>query len=582
MLTNPVELPLLTSSKNFEKNIYVTPGDKYNKFREAYIEAEKARELINYRLDKLNYESEMLKNIRRNQMNQRINPNMYSNQFIDPVYFPLEYPIRGEPVSLPKIEMGMPLEKFVAKQKKCKHDGKLTMTDVVALMGLCCNKGNNNPIIFDPRLFQQESKIKTPLKLFQQESKIKTPLKVETVTHPRKVSEIMLKASTPSPINTLKETQVIPKMKIDNLGQFTFDWWRVTRNFVNMYKFFSISKKYGKNTNIRDPIINEMTKAVIGHIDSIASWLLAIEDSFIDELRVYNNLNLNFTESNKKFNFKRCSEIIVALLTKFLTNLYSKSGKLLDLPEKIQEILYKYIKEKAYLPRKYLSTYEINRLDFYFYGGLKNVTDFQAAMILAYLIISRSMVQKIFLLSRQSMPQFKNFANIEPTCFILGSILHYLVKGAFNISPAMVKELLALLNYYRNYHLFKKDIESQGDIFNAESFNYEDTDEISKNLIPESELNEFWKENVNWVNWFKEKIFNWAVNMSKIIIKKYTQLPEVNNERKSAVVRPSDRKTTVIRPEDRKSTLMRIPERKQTIVRPNDRKTSKFFSDLPA
>ena len=82
MLTNPVELPMPTSSKNIEKNIYVTPGDKYYKFREAYIEAEKARELINYRLDKLNYESEMLKNIGRNQMNQRINPNMYSNQFI--------------------------------------------------------------------------------------------------------------------------------------------------------------------------------------------------------------------------------------------------------------------------------------------------------------------------------------------------------------------------------------------------------------------------------------------------------------------------------------------------------------------
>jgi len=574
MLTSPVELPMLTQSKNFEKNINVTPGDNYNKFREAYIEAEKARELINQRLYKLNYESEMLKNIGKSQINQRINPNMYLNQFIEPVYYPLEYPLRGEPVTLPKIEMGMPLEKFEAKQKKCKHDGKLTITDVVALMGLCCNNrgNNNNPIVIDPRLYQQG----------YNESKIKTPLKVETVTRPRKVSEIMSKASTPSPINTLKETQTIPKRKIDNVGQFTFDWWRVARNFVNMYKFFSISKKYGKNTNIRDPIINEMTKAVIGHIDSIANWLLAIEDSFIDELRVYNNLNLNFTESNKKFNFKRCSEIIVALLTKFLTNLYSKSGKLLDLPEKIQEILYKYIKEKAYLPRKYLSTYEINRLDFYFYGGLKNVTDFQAAMILAFLIISRSMVQKIFLLPRQSLPQFKNFANIEPTCFILGSILHYLVKGAFNISPAMVKELLALLNYYRNYHLFSKDIESQRDIFNAESFNYEDTDEISKNLIPESELNEFWKENVNWVNWFKQKIFNWAVNMSKIIIKKFTQLPEVNNERKSAIVRPSDRKTTVIRPDDSKATLMRIPERKQTVVRPNDRKTTKFFTDLPA
>ena len=33
------------------------------------------------------------------------NPNLYSQQFIDPIYYPLEMPVNAEPMSLPKIEL---------------------------------------------------------------------------------------------------------------------------------------------------------------------------------------------------------------------------------------------------------------------------------------------------------------------------------------------------------------------------------------------------------------------------------------------------------------------------------------------
>jgi hypothetical protein len=81
-----------------------------------------------------------------------------------------------------------------------------------------------------------------------------------------------------------------------------------------------------------------------------------------------------------------------------------------------------------------------------------------------------------------------------------------------------LNELLPLVNYYRNYKITKKQIESQIENMEFKSSEMEDTDEISKNLIQESNLSQFWKENSAFVDSCKQKIFNWALNVVKLIV----------------------------------------------------------------
>ena len=103
-------------------------GLEQDKFGDVYKNINTANTLIKTRLERLKHESELLKGIGKNfvpynrdvanshnmrnmmkNKNGLMNPNLYANQYIDPIYYPLEMPINAEPVTLPKIELGQPL-----------------------------------------------------------------------------------------------------------------------------------------------------------------------------------------------------------------------------------------------------------------------------------------------------------------------------------------------------------------------------------------------------------------------------------------------------------------------------------------
>ena len=65
------------------------------------------------------------------------------------------------------------------------------------------------------------------------------------------------------------------------------------------------------------------------------------------------------------------------MIRKYLESLIASSTKLIDIPERVQQIIYSYIKDKGYFPKNYLSTYQVNRIDYNFYGGTKNLQDDQ-------------------------------------------------------------------------------------------------------------------------------------------------------------------------------------------------------------
>lgn len=53
------------------------------------------------------YDMRMMSNAK----GQIMNPNLYPHQFTDPIYYPLEMPLSGEPIALPNIEVGAPSQK---------------------------------------------------------------------------------------------------------------------------------------------------------------------------------------------------------------------------------------------------------------------------------------------------------------------------------------------------------------------------------------------------------------------------------------------------------------------------------------
>ena len=113
--------------------------------------------------------------------------------------------------------------------------------------------------------------------------------------------------------------------------------------------------------------------------------------------------------------------------------------------------------------------------------------------------------------------------------------MHYLTRDTFNNNPTMLKEILALMNYYRNYHIYNKAVESQDDIFNNNMV-FRDEDEFSDYLIDESSITEFWTLNSEFVETYKNYVYSWACRLGKLIRLKYQKsdpnlLPRRNLER---------------------------------------------------
>ena len=213
------------------------------------------------------------------------------------------------------------------------------------------------------------------------------------------------------------------------------------------------------------------------------------------------------------------------MIKKFMENLIAKTTKLTDIPEKIQEIIYEYIKERAFFAKDYLTTFQVNRMDFEFYGSTRNVTPSRAGMFLAYLLIIGVLVQQVLLHMREIFKEFKQFPKVDESGKYVGPIIHYLTRDTFISSPKTVTNCLGLFNYYRNYHVFNEQIEKQKDSFKG-MLTFEENeneDEYAEFLIPEEQISSFWNLNSAFVETFRKFIYSWAVKLAKIIRLKYSK-----------------------------------------------------------
>ena len=277
----------------------------------------------------------------------------------------------------------------------------------------------------------------------------------------------------------------------------------------------------------------------------LKDWIIAITEGFWEKFK--DDTDLSFTKKDSKKKLTQKSQKIIDMIRTYLENLIKRATKLEDIPEVIKEIIYNYIKDKTYFPKRYLKIYQITRIDFNFYGETKNLDDAQVGMLLALLIISRVTVKNILFNMKDIFVEFKKYKNIDKTANYIGSIMHYLTSDTFNNNPSKLKKKLALMNYYRNYHIYNSELEPHGDnifndieirdedkyeygdnIFNDIELKDEDEDEdeyfgLGYCLIDKSSIIEFWNldENADFIKFYKNDVYSWACKLGKSIRLKY-------------------------------------------------------------
>ena len=310
------------------------------------------------------------------------------------------------------------------------------------------------------------------------------------------------------------------------------EWAKLFKDFVNIYVFFSSAKKYScERSKLRNKLINERIANVVNDIAVLKDWIISIEESFFYEFKNYEEFNGELiTQGEQNIITKKN---ILKNIKIYINNLKSNLD---EIPENVQNILYKYIKDNSYFPKKYLSKFEINRLDFKFYGETKNISSKHSAMILSYLIINGVTIQQILLHLKDVFTEYSECFNIEKAAINLGSVLHNLVKKIFEKKLKLKNDVLALFNYYRNYHLFDENIEKLKDKFN-EKIDIEENDsqdEYNKNLLPLHKIKTFFNENDKILNEYMDNIYNWAIELSKNLRKKFNSSKDINRISKNS------------------------------------------------
>ena len=169
-LVNNHQIPNLNNTTKLSSNynnelppIPKTPINQNDKYKQAYDNCNQAKGLIQTRLNKLLYEKKVLGEMKQNfnpysadyesiyklrtlgnAKGKLGNPHLYNNQFMDPIYYPLEMPITAEPVTLPKIEIGHPMG-----NKKCCNNG-LGIEQILALFAALKKRRPAQQVVYPP------------------------------------------------------------------------------------------------------------------------------------------------------------------------------------------------------------------------------------------------------------------------------------------------------------------------------------------------------------------------------------------------------------------------------------------------
>ena len=459
-------------------------------------------------------------------------------------------PIQNNNISLPKIQMGLPINNSLCKNYNncncCHNCNNFNLKDLIILLHSfqnnkdSINNNNNNNSYSIPRktrIFSfekiseknnnensDEIKYESPIRSSISRKNFFDDTSIPSIIfkEPKKIS-LKKRKKTPRKSSKTNKKQIkkIRKLRI-NKKKKMIDWWKLAKDFTELFVYYKTAMKYSKNRKIRNKRINERKKIIGNELLILKDWIISIEQPFWNEFKIFKNLNLSFKHSNSKIKKEKEIQKIIAIIKKYMENLILKTEKLKDIPLRIQKILYNFIKEKNYFAKLFLSTNQVNRLDFHFYGSTRMMNESQRSMLLSFLLINGVTVQQILLHIGEHFPEFKNLKDINTSAKIIGSIIHYLTKDTYSNNPNMIKNFFALLNYYKNYHLNNNEINNCEDIFGDDMI-YKDYDEFTKYLINKSDLSEFWDFDTKFIETYQEFIYGWGVKLSNLIINKFAQ-----------------------------------------------------------
>ena len=312
-------------------------------------------------------------------------------------------------------------------------------------------------------------------------------------------------------------------------------WLKLLKYFLKIYSFFSILKKYSEKVKvIRNDKINQKENIILDEIYTIRNWMIDIQGKYWKNLINIKNINTTFTEFDTIDKIENNSKILIQLMDDYINNLKEKTNNLEEIPENVQIIIYNFIKKNSYFPKKYLSSFQINRLNFDFYGSCLNKSLKQSAMILTYLLISSISVQQIFFNIKFIFKKLKPYENISQTFRYIGSIIYYLSREAFINKIKINNNYFDLFNYYRCYQLTNDKIEKENNIEILLGINKNkdmskiENDNINKDiynqlLIKEKIINKFFEINNEAIKNFSDILFEWSMSLTKLILDKFEQ-----------------------------------------------------------
>ena len=327
--------------------------------------------------------------------------NLNSYQYINPVYYPLLISENGETIALPYIDMGPPLyNSFRLKYKKKINDCVFPPI----------NSKKTKDVTNDLEKFKKEEEERLKR---EEEERLKKEeeerLKREEEERLKKEEEERLKKEEEERLKREEEERLKREEEEKKKNEKkNVNWWELAKNFVLIYNFWKTCHKNIKLFQIRNEYIKERNDSIKDEIKKLKKWIISLEKPFLSEFIKYDNINLKLKENESKKNIKRKSGKIMKLIKKFMENLIGNSETLSYIPNEIRKILYNYIKENAYFAKNYLSIFQLNRLDFNFYGATKNMNDERRGLILAYLIICGISVQQILLYINEIIKGFNN------------------------------------------------------------------------------------------------------------------------------------------------------------------------------
>ena len=325
--------------------------------------------------------------------------------------------------------------------------------------------------------------------------------------------------------NKKKEKEEEKKRKLEILK-----WWKLAKAFVHIYSYYYIAKKYSIHfAPIRNNLIELRTHSIEDEILILKDWILTLEEPCWEEFEIFLEEHCAFQKDDTKNKIRRESLKIISVIQKYVEYIVLGSSKLSKIPERMQQIIYEYIKDGAYFPKKYLTTFQICRLNFEFYGATKNLTDEQCGMIVGFLLLSVVSSQKILCNIRESVKQLRDYANVIISSKYVAAVLHYLIKETYKEDVESMDDIYSLFNYYRNYHLDNEFIEKNEikDI-SKEDYSFEgmpniNEDEYGKFFIGQEDIEVFFSTNGSFVETFKNYIFIWAIKLAKLIKEKFSK-----------------------------------------------------------